>query len=148
MIIFIFFIIISKEEMMKANLNSSGFVNLLLCLHCGAFPRFASFGIASAPKSFLARVEMETQHVNKTRPVAWWENVTALACLCKNPFGPNDLFLFCIPSVLFSRLLFLSWFSKKFFFPDTLLCWLPLFLSWFLCCDYGFSVYFFCSQFT
>lgn len=64
--IFIIIIIISKEEMMKANPISSGFVNLLLCLHCGAFSRFASFGIASAPKSFLARVVMETQHVNQT----------------------------------------------------------------------------------
>lgn len=64
------FFFISKEEMMKANPISSGFVNLLLCLHCGAFSRFASFGIASAPKGFLARVVMETQHVEITGPVA------------------------------------------------------------------------------
>lgn len=54
---------ISKGEMMKANPLSSGLVILLLCLHCGAFSRFASFGIASALKGFLARVVMETQHV-------------------------------------------------------------------------------------
>lgn len=56
--------------MMKANPISSGLVNLLLCLHCGAFSRFASFGIASAPKGFLARVVMETQHVEITELVA------------------------------------------------------------------------------
>lgn len=54
---------------MKANPISSGLVHLLLCLHCGAFSRFASFGIASALKSFLAHV-METQHVEITEPVA------------------------------------------------------------------------------
>lgn len=57
------FFFISKGEMMKANPISSGLVNLLLCLHCGAFSRFASFGIASAPKGFLACVVMKTQHV-------------------------------------------------------------------------------------
>lgn len=56
--------------MMKANPISSGLVNLLLCLHCGAFSRFASFGIASALKGFLARVVMKTQHVKITGPVA------------------------------------------------------------------------------
>ena len=63
-------IFIYKEEMMKANLISSGLVNLLLCLHCGAFSCFASFGIASAPKGFLARGVMKTQHVEITGPVA------------------------------------------------------------------------------
>lgn len=45
-----FFSVISKEEMMNTNPISSGFVNLIFCLHCGAFSRFAPFGIASAPK--------------------------------------------------------------------------------------------------
>lgn len=59
--------------MMKANPLSSGFVILLIfCLHCGAFSRFASFGIASAPKkkkAFLA-CKMETQHVGNDKPGA------------------------------------------------------------------------------
>lgn len=59
-----------EEEMMKANLISSGLVKLPLCLHCGAFSRFASLGIASAPKGFLARVVMDTQHVEITELVA------------------------------------------------------------------------------
>lgn len=72
---------------------------LLFCLHCGAFSRFASFCIASAPKGFFARVVMETQHMKITGPVAWRENVTALACLCKIPLAAVVFFLFCIPRV-------------------------------------------------
>lgn len=57
--------------MMKANPLSSGFVIFLIfCLHCGAFSRFASFGIASAPKKAFLACKMETQHVGNDKPGA------------------------------------------------------------------------------
>lgn len=43
-------------------------------------------------KSFLARVVMETQHVEITGLVAWWENVTALACLYRIPLAMTVFF--------------------------------------------------------
>lgn len=118
---------------MKANPISSGLVNLLLCLHCGAFSRFASFGIASAPKGFLARVVMETQHVEITGLVAWWENVTALACLYKIPLAAMVFcFLHSLCFVQFGSFSFL-WFSTS-VFPDTPLFWLTfIWVIFFLC---------------
>lgn len=57
--------------MINANPLSSGFVILLIfCLHCGAFSRFASFGIASAPKKAFLACKMETQHVGNDKPGA------------------------------------------------------------------------------
>lgn len=105
-----FFKVWSKEEMMKANPLSSGLVIFLIfCLHCGAFSRFASFGIASAPKKAFLACKMETQHVGNDKPGAWWEIVTALACLYKNLRGRADLFLFCTPCYL------VVWFCCHFF---------------------------------
>lgn len=131
---------------MKANPISSGLVNLLLCLHCGAFSRFASFGIASAPKGFLARVVMETQHVEITEPVAWWENVTALACLYKIRLAVLIFFLSAFP-VFCSIVSFSSFGFSTSVFPDTTrLFGFPLFSLIFCVGDYGvvFVCFFFC----
>lgn len=86
-------------------------------------------------KAFLACVVMETQHVNITGPVAWWENVTALACLCRTPLAP--VFVVCILSSVFLFFIFLFiWFSKNVLFPDNPVFGLP-FLELVLCCEYG-----------
>lgn len=127
---------------MKSNPISSGFVNLLLCLHCGAFSRFASFGIASAPKGFLARFVMETQHMEITGPVAWRENVTALACLYRIPLAV--LVFFFLHSLCFVQLFpFLSLVSLKVFSPiQPFLAFLYLiypFVLWLWCCVCAFS---------
>lgn len=127
---------------MKANPISSGLVNLLLCLHCGAFSRFASFGIASALKGFLARVVMKTQHVWITGLVARWENVTALACLYRIPLAVL-VFLF-LHSLCFVQLYSFSFFGfSTSVFPDTTLFGFPLFhlffVLWLWCCVCVFS---------
>lgn len=98
---------------MKSNLISSGFVNLPLCLHCGAFSRFASFGIASAPKCFLACFVMETQHMEITCCTMGECN-----CACmpeQNTFGRVGLFLSAFP--FFVQFPFLPLVSLKVFSP-------------------------------
>lgn len=130
---------------MKANLISSGLVNLRLCLHCGAFSRFASFGIASAPKGFLARVVMGTQHVEITGSIAWWENVTALACLCLSRISLAVLVFFFLPPLCFVQLfLTLSLVSQQVFSPiQPNFFGFPLLCYIFVLCYYG--VVFVCS---
>lgn len=119
---------------MKANLISSGLVNLLLCLHCGAFSRFASVGIASAPKGFLACLVMGTQHVGISERVAWWENVTALACLYRIPLAV--LVFFFLPSLCFVQLFPpLSLVSQQVFSPiQPVFFGFPLFRLIFVLC--------------
>lgn len=123
--------------MMKANPLSSGFVKLLIfCLHCGAFSRFASFGIASAPKNAFLACKMGTQHVENDKPGAWWETVTALACLFKKSVWPCWSFPF-LHSLFFVCWNLLSHFSSFLGFSKSFSSTL-----FFLCCGYR-ALYFY-----
>lgn len=96
---------------------------------------------------------METRHMKITGPVAWRENVTALACLCKNPFGRSGVFLFCIPRVS-SVVSFCVFVFSKPVFPETPFCWLIFNYFYFMVCVcvcvclyYSVCLFSFCSSF-
>lgn len=134
---------------MKANPISSGLVNLLLCLHCGAFSRFASFGIASALKGFLAHVVMENPARVNNRTCCMMGECNCACMPVQNPFGRVGLFLSAFP--VFGSVLSFSFFGfSTSVFPDKTLFWLSV-IEGFFCvvilvlCLRVFLLFQFCS---
>lgn len=134
--------------MMKANPISSGFVTLLFLFALWGLFSFCILWYCFCTKRLLARVVMETQHVEIIEPAARWENVTALACLHWIPLAALVLFFF-LHSLCFDH--FFCSLSSVSVHPDTTLYLLsfvslPFFVLWLQCCvcAFFFSVWF-CS---